>query len=108
MLSHRGRRTPPIVRRNETQVTSPTPSLPYVSDQRTLESLCHTLQQSPRLALDTEFVGEDTFIPRLELIQVATATTTAVIDFPAVQSSGSLDVFWELICDPKIEKIVHA
>jgi len=79
-----------------------------VTDQRALESLCHTLRQSPRLALDTEFVGEDTFIPRLELIQVATAATAAVIDFPAVQASGSLDVFWELICDAKIEKIVHA
>ena len=80
----------------------------YVTDQRALETLCLTLRQSPRLALDTEFVGEDTFIPRLELIQVATATTAAVIDFPAVQASGSLDVLWELICDPKIEKIVHA
>jgi ribonuclease D len=88
---------------------SPLPSpLPYVMDQRALESLCHTLRESPRLALDTEFVGEDTFIPRLELIQVATATTSAVIDFPAVQADGSLDVFWELICDLKIEKIVHA
>ncbi len=82
--------------------------LPYVTDQRALESLCHTLRQSPRLALDTEFVGEDTFVPRLELIQVATATTAAVIDFPAVQTGGSLDVFWELICDARIEKIVHA
>jgi ribonuclease D len=89
-------------------VTSAHPSLPYVTDQRALESLCHTLRQSPRLALDTEFVGEDTFVPRLELIQVATATTAAVIDFPAVQATRSLDVFWELICDTKIEKIVHA
>ena len=88
-------------------MTSHSP-LPYVTDQRALESLCHTLRESPRLALDTEFVGEDTFIPRLELIQVATATTSAVIDFPAVQADGSLDVFWELICDLKIEKIVHA
>ncbi len=87
---------------------TPTPPLSYVTDQHALESLCHTLRQSPRLALDTEFVGEDTFIPRLELIQVATANTAAVIDFPAVQASGSLDVFWELICDAKIEKIVHA
>jgi ribonuclease D len=88
---------------------SPLPSpLPYVTDQRALESLCHTLRESPRLALDTEFVGEDTFIPRLELIQVATATTSAVIDFPALQAGGSLDVLWELICDLKIEKIVHA
>ena len=80
----------------------------YVTDQRALESLCHTLQQSPRLALDTEFVGEDTFIPRLELIQVTNSTCAAVIDFPAVQANGSLDVFWELIGDIKIEKVFHA
>ncbi|MCX5723760.1 MAG: ribonuclease D [Nitrospirae bacterium] len=85
-----------------------TPPMLYVTDQSALETLCQTLRQSPRLALDTEFVGEDTFVPRLELIQVATASTAAVIDFPAVQANGSLDVFWELICDAKIEKIVHA
>ncbi len=100
-------RTPPTAPQNETLVTLKPPP-PYVTDQHALESLCRTLRQSSRLALDTEFVGEDTFIPRLELIQVATTTTAAVIDFPAVQASGSLDVFWELICDPKIEKIVHA
>jgi len=108
MSSLHGHQTPPTGQQNEIQVTPPNPPLPYVTDQRALESLCHTLRQSPRLALDTEFVGEDTFIPRLELIQVATAATAAVIDFPAVQASGSLDVFWELICNAKIEKIVHA
>jgi len=99
--------TPPTAPQNETHVMPNPPPL-YVTDQHALESLCRTLRQSPRLAMDTEFVGEDTFIPRLELIQVATATTAAVIDFPAVQAAGSLDVFWELICDTKIEKIVHA
>jgi len=108
MSRFHGHQTPRIVQQNEPQVTPLNPPLPYVTDQRALEALCHTLRQSPRLALDTEFVGEDTFIPRLELIQVATATTAAVIDFPAVQASGSLDIFWELICDVKIEKIVHA
>jgi ribonuclease D len=107
MSSRRAHRTPHTAPQNETGVTSNSSS-PYVTDQHALESLCHTLRQSPRLALDTEFVGEDTFIPRLELIQVATATTAAVIDFPAVQASGSLDVFWELICDAKVEKVVHA
>lgn len=92
---------------NEIHVT-PNPPIQYVTSQGALESLCHTLEKSPILALDTEFVGEDTFIPRLELIQVATATTAAVIDFPAVQAGGSLDVFWKLICNDKIEKVVHA
>ncbi len=103
-------RDPPIIRTiqpNERPVT-PKPPMLYVTDPSALETLCLTLKQSSRLALDTEFVGEDTFVPRLELIQVATATTAAVIDFPAVQAKGSLDAFWELICDTKIEKIVHA
>ena len=103
-------RDPPTIRTiqpNERPVT-PKPPMLYVTDQSALETLCLTLKQSSRLALDTEFVGEDTFVPRLELIQVATATTAAVIDFPAVQAKGSLDAFWELICDTKIEKIVHA
>ena len=108
MSSLHGHRTPPTARQNEIDVTSPKSPLLYVTDQAALESLCHELRHSARLALDTEFVGEETFIPRLELIQVATATTAAVIDFPAVQASGSLDALWELICDVKIEKIVHA
>lgn len=107
MSNLHGHQTLPIARQNETHMTLHAPP-PYVTDQSGLESLCHTLRQSPRLALDTEFVGEDTFIPRLELIQVATASTAAVIDFPAVQANGSLDVFWELICDAKIEKVFHA
>jgi len=107
MSSLLGRQTPPTVRQNEPHMTANLP-LSYVTDQRALESLCDTLRKSSRLALDTEFVGEDTFIPRLELIQVANATTAAVIDFPAVQAGGSLDAFWELIGDTTIEKIVHA
>lgn len=107
MLSLRDHPTTLTIQPNERLVT-PKPPMQYVTDQSALETLCQTLRQSSRLALDTEFVGEDTFVPRLELIQVATATTAAVIDFPAVQANGSLDAFWELICDATIEKIVHA
>jgi ribonuclease D len=82
--------------------------LQYITDRRGLESLCKTLHQSPRLALDTEFVGEETFVPRLELIQVATEETSAIIDFPAVQAAGPLDAFWEIVCRSDVEKIVHA
>lgn len=80
----------------------------YITNSAALETLCKQLRSSPRLALDTEFVGEDSFIPKLELIQVATSEIAAVIDFPAVQTNGSLAPFWELICNPKIEKVVHA
>jgi ribonuclease D len=80
----------------------------YITKPADLETLCAQLRDSPRLALDTEFVGEDSFVPKLELIQVATERTAAVIDFPAVQAHGSLDPFWEIICDQSIQKVVHA
>jgi ribonuclease D len=80
----------------------------YITSRHALEALCERLRKSSRLALDTEFVGEDSFVPKLELIQVASQDFAAVIDFPAVQADGSLAPFWELICDPQIEKVVHA
>ncbi len=85
----------------------PSPSY-YITSTNTLSDFCEQLRYSSRLALDTEFVGEDSFVPKLELIQVATETTSAVIDFPAVQASGSLDAFWEIVCNPAIQKVVHA
>lgn len=88
-------------------MTTPTP-LQYITSAAALSEFCKQVQDSPRLALDTEFVGEDSFVPKLELIQVATETTAAVIDFPAVLSDGTLDEFWEVVCNPAIQKVVHA
>jgi ribonuclease D len=80
----------------------------YITSPDALGEFCEHLKDSPRLALDTEFVGEESFVPKLELIQVATDTAAAVIDFPAVRAAGSLDAFWEIVCNPAIQKIVHA
>lgn len=80
----------------------------YITDQEKLEALCDQLSGSSYLALDTEFVGEDSFLPKLELIQVASERVAAVIDFPALEAQGSLKAFWGLICDSTIEKVVHA
>jgi len=77
----------------------------YIADHAGLDALCARLGEQPRFALDTEFVGEDSFVPRLELIQVAAGDVSAVIDFPAI---GSLGGFAELLSDPQIEKVVHA
>lgn len=77
----------------------------YITDAKGLEDLCRRLREHPRFALDTEFVGEDTFIPRLELIQVAVGDICAVVDFPAI---GSLNGLAEVLSDARIEKVVHA
>ncbi len=80
----------------------------YITSAPALSELCEQLRDSARLALDTEFVGEESFVPKLELIQVATEHTAAIIDFPAVLSGGVLDGFWEIVCDSRIQKVVHA
>lgn len=81
---------------------------PYIASPEGLAELLVQLSASDRIAIDTEFVGEDRFAPRLELIQVAAESVAAVIDFQAVQDSEPLGDFWALICNPRIEKVLHA
>ena len=77
----------------------------YIHDVAGLNELSERLRNADRLALDTEFMGEETFAPRLEIIQVATDEIIAIIDRRAVPGLGR---FLELLPDPKIMKIVHA
>jgi ribonuclease D len=70
-----------------------------------LEPCCAQITPSPVLGLDTEFVGEDTYHPRLCLVQVATEQRLYLIDPLTV---GPLDAFWKLIVDPLRVVVVHA
>ena len=88
----------PTARPSNPPVTISTPQQ-YITSATALNELCEQLRDCPRLALDTEFVGEESFVPKLELIQVATEHQAAIIDFPAVLSGGDLDGFWEIVCD---------
>ncbi|HMU30371.1 MAG TPA: ribonuclease D [Nitrospira sp.] len=84
------------------------PDQTFITSDHMLDRLCDQLANSAVIAIDTEFMGEDHFIPRLELIQVAAEGVAAVIDFPAVQDSAPMVRFWELVCDARIEKVLHA
>lgn len=68
------------------------------------EMLSH-LRQAGAFAYDSEFIGEESYVPRICLIQVATATRVGLID-----PLGGLELkpFWELLADASVEKIVHA
>lgn len=80
----------------------------YITTLTELEALCRRLSDSARIALDTEFMGEERFVPQLEVIQVATDREAAVIDFQALQAAGPLDCLWEAITRPGVEKVLHA
>jgi ribonuclease D len=67
--------------------------------------LCDTLRAAGTFAYDSEFIGEQSYLPKLCLIQVASAAHVTIIDPLA---GLDLSPFWQLICDASVEKIVHA
>jgi ribonuclease D len=69
-----------------------------------LAACCEYLAACRQFGLDTEFVGEDTYHPRLCLVQLATADRLILIDPLTV---GPLDAFWKLVVDPANQVIVH-
>jgi ribonuclease D len=77
----------------------------YVDTAAGLRDICARLGGVERFALDTEFVGERTYVPVLELIQVATPQQVALIDCRAVPS---LEPFFEVLTDARVEKVLHA
>jgi ribonuclease D len=64
------------------------------------------LRDVGRFGFDTEFIGEQSYFPKLCLVQAATPERVFVID--AMARDLDLTPFWELVVDPTIEKVVHA
>lgn len=77
----------------------------YVKNADQLAELCQSLAKSPWLALDTEFIREKTYYPRLCLLQVATDEVIACVDPLNIEDiSPLLDVIYR----PGVLKIMHA
>ena len=77
----------------------------YIVDQPALNDFCADLRGVSWLALDTEFIREQTYYPQLCLIQIASADRVACIDPLALPS---LDPLLDLLYDPAITKVLHA
>lgn len=76
-----------------------------VTQPEELAACCAYLAGCAQIGFDTEFVGEDTYHPRLCLVQVATPERLFLIDPLTV---GPLDAFWQLLLDPARVVVVHA
>ncbi len=87
---------------------SPNQGTRYVDTPAELRALCEILGECDRLAIDTEFIRERSFAPKLELVQVATPEgLIAVIDYAKLAGRAG-DPFAEILTNPKILKIFHA
>ncbi len=80
------------------------PSETTVDTPAGLQEFCRQVRSEGIVAFDTEFIGENTYIPRLCLVQAATRTVEAIIDPLAVD----ITPFWHLVIDPAIEVVVNA
>ena len=71
-----------------------------------LEAACADLAKAPFVAVDTEFMREQTFWPRLCLIQIAGGETEILIDNLAPEID--LTPFFDLMVDENVLKVFHS
>jgi len=71
-----------------------------------LKALSHDLAQQPFVAVDTEFMRETTYWPKLCLIQAAAHGVEAVID--PLADGIDLSPFMELMANRNVLKVFHA
>lgn len=77
-----------------------------ITTTEVLREFCALLANQPFITVDTEFMRETTYWPRLCLIQAASATDSAIID--PMAEGLDLEPFLDLLRDPKILKVFHA
>jgi ribonuclease D len=71
-----------------------------------VRALVADLQGAPYLALDTEFMRDQTYWPKLCLIQVAAPGVEAIVD--PLADGIDLQPFYDLLKNPDVVKVLHA
>ena len=80
---------------------------PLITDSATLAALVERLAQHPFVAVDTEFMRENTYWPDLCLLQIASPEEAAAIDPKA--EGLDLQPLWDLLVDnEEVLKVFHA
>jgi ribonuclease D len=80
---------------------------PLISDSESLEKLCERLARSDFVAVDTEFMRENTYWPELCLIQVANREEAAAID-PKAEGIDLIPLLNLLVNNEHVLKVFHA
>lgn len=80
---------------------------PLIADSESLEKLCERLARSDFVAVDTEFMRENTYWPELCLIQVANREEAAAID-PKADGIDLTPLLNLLVNNEHVLKVFHA
>ncbi|MGD9783054.1 MAG: ribonuclease D [Hyphomicrobiaceae bacterium] len=77
-----------------------------ITDTPSLAKTCEKLAAHDFVAVDTEFLREQTFWPQLCLVQLAGPDVEAIVD--PLAKDISLDPLWRLMADESVVKVFHA
>jgi ribonuclease D len=77
----------------------------FIDTREALNRFCDQLHDVDWIALDTEFLREKTYYPKLCLLQVATPDQVACIDPIAIED---LSPVLEILFDPAVTKVLHS
>lgn len=77
----------------------------YVSTKEGLDAFCELAARERVVAVDTEFIREKTYFPRLCLVQVAAGDAIAAVDPILIDDLGPLAAIFE---DASVTKVLHS
>ena len=81
-------------------------TIPLISDTPALAAFCASVSNDSYITVDTEFLRETTYYPKLCLIQIAGAKDAALID--PLAHGIDLKPFFTLMANSKVLKVFHA
>ncbi len=81
-------------------------NLDLIDTTAELAALCQSFRQRDYVAVDTEFIRDKTFWPRLCLIQLGAGGQSRAVD--AMAEGLDLSPLYELMDDPNVIKVFHA
>lgn len=77
-----------------------------ITDSLTLKSLCQELAFEKYITVDTEFLREKTYYPKLCLIQIASENTEFAVD--PLADKMDLSPIFEIFANENIVKVFHS
>ncbi len=87
---------------------SSSPASDLITQTEALESLCRQWAETPYITVDTEFMRESTYWPKLCVVQVAGGEDGPAAAIDALDRNLSLAPLFAIFADPKITKVFHA
>jgi ribonuclease D len=81
-------------------------NIPMITTSDELAAFCQSVSKDTFVTVDTEFLRETTYYPKLCLIQIAGESAAALID--PLSDGLSLEPFFALMANPAVLKVFHA